>query len=763
MFAFLTYNVLSDRYDDNLIVSTKYLRAYWSFNSYLDWTCFDIQYNEQADNNGYSWVQTTFANGGWFPVFTVDDNVKTKLLWNNRGKANYKGVYAETKVEKVPQLGEKYLLIKFELTNKDSRPHTVGLSSHTDVQIKYNDWATCYWYGAPAHRGLTMKDEGSGITLTLLVRGGYQVTDADKFWFGRWSGPRGNLHYFENYTSDSPSRNQDSAFSVSWQGHHIYPNQTLTFSVLMGVGQNLKNPSILTVNDNFQTNYNPNAKVTISGTVDDFDKNENVDVYYEFNGGSRQHVKHFRTNSGGYIDNGNWNFEITLGNDVNRYPIKVYAIDEFGLQSNVFERDLLVNEKPRVVFTKVPSEAYYLGGVVVVEGTIWDDTTATIKYQVGENGYIWETGQNFDCRRSTLPFRVSFPIPEDYIQFGHHNLYVWAEDEFGVKSDTISTPFEYSAMHAPEISLVTPQTEIPTVCRNQKFSIYFKAKDLDAGQTVFVYYKLPEQDPTAPPNQYFSFKVNDYPDGIEESYEYTVPNNFEFDHVYEVILFCVDSASPPANSADLVYKFKVVKQPTVTPSPIPNPPQDTDKYTNQPDSSYSGYISPSDVPTTTCTSDVDVNGDSYEWCYLTTTTIYLKTDIPPATPDPTPIPPRTPGETPAETPAPSVKEENPWEDNAQVGSSQKSKTNKKKMIIIGAAAGGVAAVAVVAAAVLIHEAIKPPKDFVFNDENGEFVEVDGNGAMENAENPIYDENGADDPFADEFDEDEAPVEGIFPA
>ncbi|EAX85570.1 hypothetical protein TVAG_325270 [Trichomonas vaginalis G3] len=538
MLPFLTYQVLSDQYDDDLIVNTTYLRAYWGLRS-RDYTDFDIQYNELADQGGVSWVQTTYSNGGWYPIFKVDDDVQTRILGRNGGTATYKGVRASTIIEAVPELGEKYLLITFSLKNEDERPHTVSVSAHADVQIKHNDHATCYWYGNESHRGLTMYDPNSKITLTILVRGGYKVFDADLFWFGRWEGTR-NLHYFDNTNETKILERTDSAFSVSWLNHHLYPNKTINFTVLMGVGENLMNPSTVNISTNFSENYNPESVVVVTGIVDDIDQSENVTVYYEFENKNRTFVDTFTTEPNGGIINGAFTFNVTLGNAVNRYNLKVYAIDSSNLTSNVFERDLLVNEAPKVQFTKRPENEYYEGSHVKIEGIIWDDTVASIKYQI-DDGYIWETGQNFECYKLTKPFRVSFSIQEDYINFGRHKIYIWAQDEFGVKSSIISSEFYYIQLHAPEIYISEKNNGNREYHRGQKIEFKVDVRDIDKNQIVTVKYKKPEDDVTAEADSYISYNTNNQPDWFTITMEYTVATSLEIGKEVSIPKSCTEA------------------------------------------------------------------------------------------------------------------------------------------------------------------------------------------------------------------------------
>ncbi|EAX78794.1 hypothetical protein TVAG_338660, partial [Trichomonas vaginalis G3] len=115
----------------------------------------------------------------------------------------------------------------------------------------------------------------------------------------------------------------------------------------------------------------------------------------------------------------------------------------------------------------------------------------------------------------------------------------------------------------------------------------------------------------------------------------------------------------------------------------------------------------------------------------------------------------TPDLTP--TPTPSASEAQWANAGSGVASNSNSKQNKKKLIpIIAGAAAAVGVAAIVAAAVLIHEAKIKAKEFDPEDPDL-FNGPDGDAAQEN-DNPLYNEDAQDDPFADEFDE-EAPNDG----
>ena len=211
--------------------------------------------------------------------------------------------------------------------------------------------------------------------------------------------------------------------------------ESLTFGVLLGVGDNLKNPPIINVTNPFQENYNPNSKVTVTVDVQDYDADETTTLYYNFTDGTREYtnvaVKSWRAGSNGFSDS--CSFEVTLGTNVSAYPLTVWAEDSFGYKSNVFTKQLLVNQAPRLTITNNIASTYYTGGTVDVQGKLWDDTYAVISYQFDDD-FAFSVNSQIDCYNVELSFRKTFALRENILNYGTRVLHIWATDEFGVKS-----------------------------------------------------------------------------------------------------------------------------------------------------------------------------------------------------------------------------------------------------------------------------------------------------------------------------------------
>ncbi|KAI5482960.1 Listeria-Bacteroides repeat domain (List Bact rpt) family [Trichomonas vaginalis G3] len=722
----------------NLFLFTQQVKSAgtlsWHYVQYPTWNQWRSDFDIRYVSGGHSY-STSYDNYGWWPAFKVDNGNLVYILGRNKGEASSNNVYVKTNLSY--PLDNNYILVQWIVTNHDTEPHYVSLASHTDVQIIDNDRARVDWYGG--NRGLTMTQDKKffelyNTKLTLLVRDGYGVTNVDDFWFGEWW--PSHQHYWDNRTDRKSLVGRDSAFSIGWHKRAIYPHQTLTFGVLLGVGDNLKSPPIINVTTNFQQNYNPNSKVNVTVIVQDYDAGETITLYCNFpNGITKYHNKSLTSwKAGSHGLNESYSFEVTLGTTVSSYPLTVWAND--GLyKSNVFTKQLLVNQAPKLTITNTIASTYYTGGTVDVQGKLWDDTYAVISYQF-DNDFAFSVNSQIDCYNVEVPFRKTFPLRQKVLSYGSHVLHIWATDEFRVKSTQYDFPFTYVQLHAPEIMLTTDFND--SVHYNNKIFVSGQFRDLDVGDTLTLSVKYPTDDPTAPFNPFYT--VTSQGEWVKFDFEYTIPHLDAGNH--SLIFVVVDQRG--SNSRDAIFTFTNVKYPN--PSPVPSPSPIPTPIDTKPPSGH--YIDSNETTTYVPTYTSDSNGDPTITYVPSNTSFYFITQSKPP-------PKRTPDLTP--TPTPSASEAQWANAGSGVASNSNSKQNKKKLIpIIAGAAAAVGVAAIVAAAVLIHEAKIKAKEFDPEDPDL-FNGPDGDAAQEN-DNPLYNEDAQDDPFADEFDE-EAPNDG----
>lgn len=365
-----------------------------------------------------------------------------------------------------------------------------------------------------------------------------------------------------------------------------------------------------------------------------------------------------------------------------------------------------------------------MGGVVDVQGRVWDDTYVYITYSF-DNTFNFNTDQQVVCDRAEIPFRKTFQLREKNLAYGPHTLSIWATDQFGIKSMIYNYSFDYVELHTPEIQL-DPVDEMKLAYQGIA-AITGKIRDLDYNDILSLFVKYPDTDPTEPFILFDTYvSTGDWiPFTIYYLANKLTPGN-------KSITFQVRDQFN-ANSKDAVLYFQYIKLPVPTAQPSPSPIVIPEIPTN-----YTGPTTTNTTESWTLTNTTDINGDDSTTWTITLTQITIMTDV---------IPP-TPLDTPAAT------DDN--QDNAINGNvvpKKQNSSNTNKYIIIGAAAAVVVA-SIIAAVIIIKEAMKPTREFDFESEYPDVMDNMDNDSVEVENvNPIYDENVVDDPFADEFEND----------
>lgn len=711
------------------------------------WVKWEADNNQGYDgdfNIVYNWFTTTYRFSGWRPILKVDNFPEVKILGINDGVAKDHDITVTTNFT---LLGKNYLLIKFIATNTGEDPHKISIASFTDVKINSNDRAECGWYDG--NRGLSMYDDQTNTNLTLVVRDGYEVTNVDTFWFGEFNGL--DKHYFENAAPNTHLKDIDSTFSLGWQNRVIYPGQTIPFGVLLGIGQGLKNPPTLTVDETkFNQNYGPGERPRFYVTIKEKDFDKNVMLYWNVTtNGITQAFKAIKPYTKNNFSNGikKDEFNVILPNNVSSTEVKVWAqkeYDGYNLSSNVYTRNFLVNQAPRLHINKNQLQSRYLkGSHIEIQGTLWDDTFANISYQFDDD-YEFTIKDKIECYGQEKTILKSYSIREKGLNYGPHTLRIWATDEFGVQSERIVHQFEYVNYQAPEIR-INHSHVMPVYEYNQIVAIDFQVQDTDYGDSLKVWYAGP------PSSQEFS-QTNQDPiqtngNWQDQTFLYQIPLLEEKN--YSIILKVVDSYGASSNFAyyNFTWKKTPPRTPLPTPSPFPTPPTippppPTNRPDNTADSSSSSSSSTQEKPINytsyTCVTTIDPANGNITCSYSTTIKVITKD-----------------GNTYVDIlPTPTAE---PNDDFIVITGAQKEKSgsdSKKTTPIFIGAGIAVAVAAAIAAAIIIREASKKAAEFN-PEEVGQMEGVD-DAAFEN-DNPIFNEHAVEDPFANDFD---VPVEPV---
>ncbi|EAY17480.1 hypothetical protein TVAG_494220 [Trichomonas vaginalis G3] len=661
----------------------------------------DIRYKYLGANRNIKYG-TTRQNMGWSPMVELDRKERFYVSGANGGNMTYKDTVKITTEYGFPfERTQNHLLLKFTITNIDpEEPHRISFSLSSTVSIDGQLKSKISWYGGKGNekRGMLWEQDNNIYPkLYVIAKNCYGVDDVDDFWFGPTNS--NHNHHFEYARNDtSPSKFEENSFSLTWRDRIFEPNTSLTVGVMVCVGlEDLHiNPAYITFDPDIPTNYDLNSSIAISGNVTEVDDESEVSFFYklytdrdlENNLPVQAHLYPSGTTKGKV----NYHFNIELGNlpdYVTRYKAELWCTDnstynnvQYHLISNMATHYYHVNHVPLLKYVQNIPTIFYTGGYIEFAGEVWDDRSLRVRYQYDEDGLPRNiTREWIQTNRVAKYVRRSFKIRSDLINYGKHTLYLWAEDDYGFRSDYIKHDFYYYEQLAPEIKFTDYDETVKLFDpeKMKEFEIGVSVFDKDSEQTIIIYQRSPEDSISQSARPVYS--LNSGPEWQNVTLNYEIPKGvLQYNTSYSIIFKASDSLT--ATSREIEYKFKLFSE-----------------------------------------SDPNKNG--------------------------------TYGE------KPQIGKKDETKDNLMaIDSTAPKKKVDWKWIIIGVAIGLIVLVILISIIVLACEANKKANEFYFDEENEKFVTIDGNMGFTN-ENPIYDPGKDNDPFANEFDENQAANDNVF--
>lgn len=200
---------------------------YYSMRNYYG---FDIQ----GYHNG-GLCGTTYGNDGYVTCLRIGDKVADLSVFPGAA-AVVDGLSVQIKL--VPRNNGQLVQIVYTVTNISGADMTFDLATGADVEIRENDYAAIE--NLKGDTGFQMTDNRSDTTFAFFGKGYEGVTDVDGFWHGEywdeWSGDYKQTSIFKTTPTVYDETGYDSAASWCWLAEEIAAGQTVTYSVLLGVG-----------------------------------------------------------------------------------------------------------------------------------------------------------------------------------------------------------------------------------------------------------------------------------------------------------------------------------------------------------------------------------------------------------------------------------------------------------------------------------------------------------------------------------------------
>ncbi len=310
---------------------------------------------------------TTFADGGYITYVKINDGNKKVLLdgrkiedieWNSSCNFVNDGNFVQ---------------LVYNVKNTSQKNMKLSVSGCVDVQISENDYATIE--RLPNDMGLKLCDDKNNIQFEFYGKNVMGTSDIDKLWIGEYYSNAGDdndtdnsddeddedddtdisddfdntdngedsddyqfdmeeeVNYYDN--KDDPSsylchafdsnytdnlKTKDSAFSYSWTDKILKPNESMDFSILIGLGEINISPKI-TMDENQKTHFTSPKDISFSGNVKDEDSNE-VTLFFKEDGKETTSVKKTGTNS---VDA---SFKYDVKNtSYGKHTLRIWALD----------------------------------------------------------------------------------------------------------------------------------------------------------------------------------------------------------------------------------------------------------------------------------------------------------------------------------------------------------------------------------------------------------------------------------------------------
>lgn len=449
------------------------LKLEWKDSQYA---AFDIKISDKS---------TTHNGDGWFVVFRVyngDEPGELKYVsGKNQSETTANGITVKILEGIEDQTNNK--VIGFQVTNNGGDTIKYDLGVFADVQIDGNDNATIT--AALEGKMLSIKNEYTGVAYTLLLgREIDEVSSVDRVFYGEMdkSNTPANYPYFNNTKiSEVFISYKDSCFAFSWTNRTVDKGDTTTHKIFAAVGTSINTPPTIGIGME-ESIFEVGQLDGIEIFIIDLQSNDEISYYYEDSNGvtkSKTIGKLFSKKGLSYY------YDIIPYDSAKpqKFWLAARATDSSGLQSNLDNRTFIITIKPNLTITSTINESYRKGETINISGTTYDDTTVYIKYVFDNGTFTKEFSQKIECNGTTKAFEYSIDISE-FKYPGNYSLKIYAEDEFGFKSDAKFDTYKMINIYSRKPELDSISLKSKSLQPGEKISIYGKVRDYDKGETV---------------------------------------------------------------------------------------------------------------------------------------------------------------------------------------------------------------------------------------------------------------------------------------
>ncbi|KAI5539264.1 hypothetical protein TVAGG3_0013390 [Trichomonas vaginalis G3] len=399
----------------------------WTF-SYSATFTYDVRHKDYQILHSYGIeIYYKIDGGGQSYLFSRSNGVWTI------GEFEFKLLYENVE-------SSDYINIIYDVTNKGTRSHSLGISSYAGLYIDNQGTSTVI---NPLEGNLGFEGIYNDHSAKFILRGTERVTDVDTIFYYRTNSDYTLGNLWKNRSSyDTKPVGIDSWFAFSWQNRNFEPEEEKKFSFLIGRGEYIDNYKI-TLKTPVKDFYPLISAIRNEVSVSSVKEGVKVELFRSTDGVNEEKIDSF-------TDNGSSREIIDSAPNI---PSSGWHTIKYHLTSDKFPPvyysfRVLSTDKPELEVEGDVKTEYFANEVFPLKVTIYDDSTVFLITR--EDDTVLEN-EKVICNGESITKTINITIPNDRVDTVHV-FRIRLRDEFNIESDEFS--FTYKVVEVrPDIVL----------------------------------------------------------------------------------------------------------------------------------------------------------------------------------------------------------------------------------------------------------------------------------------------------------------------
>ena len=429
-----------------------------------------------------------------------------------------------------------YINIIYDVTNKGTRSHSLGISSYAGLYIDNHGTSTVI---NPLEGNLGFEGIYNDHSAKFVLRGTERVTDVDTIFYYRTNSDSTLGNLWKNRSSyDTKPVGIDSWFAFSWQNRNFEPQEEKKFSFLIGRGEYIDNYKI-TLKTPVKDFYPLISAIRNEVSVSSVKEGVKVELFRSTDGVNEEKIDSF-------TDNGSSREIIDSAPNI---PSSGWHTIKYHLTSDrdpvEFSFQILVTDKPELIVLNEPKSEYFKDDEVEISFLVKDDTKLKVFYSVDD---LIVGNVPVDCNKSSKTGKLKFSVSDDDYNT-NHVIKVIAKDEFDIYSEEYIFSYVYKG-ERPEIVITKALKPLYLVSSSIEVSGRFRNF---LGPTELCLFT--SINGSSPSNQ----KCESVSDNQFHDFRFYYKITSSIDSINNLTIYCLNSDQTKSNV--IFHEFGIISQP----------------------------------------------------------------------------------------------------------------------------------------------------------------------------------------------------------